>query len=260
MAVQIPVGREALNENEVYVNRDGKYYAYPKKIDSFSTNGIISSENYALVQEGNQARYAISMKQEYNKSQFISASVEGLNKGLFIPTPTIFMPHYKNVNESKQGRNVLYDAKGNVIVKERLDNYANKLNYDCWTWINAMFPKEKTKGTGFKGLDLAIIEGFEEGKPVFKREPLERCLEDDGWADLGSLNSQGFPTEKAKIKKYVHGKTIYFWSPTLREDDPEVGFVARFDADSVGANLSCNGNPQFSNADLWVFLCAEGTA
>ena len=261
MAIQIPVGREVLNEEEVYVRRgSGKYYAYPKKIESFTTNAIISSAYYALVQEGNQARYAISMKQEYNGSEFISASVEDLNNGLFIPTPAIFMPHYINVNEASQGKNVLYDANGDVIEKERLHEYAAKLNRGCWVWINAMFPKEKTKDTGFKGLDLAIINGFEEEQPIFKREPLERCLEDDGWADLESLNRQGFPTEKAKIGKYELGKTIYFLAPFLREDDPEVGFVAGFVADSDGAFLYCYWGPQYSDAVLGVFLCAEGTA
>ncbi len=249
MVVQIPRGREIKEESkEVFRERNGKIYAYPNKIEAFQKSAGTAPQDYALVQEGNQAKYAISMKQRFGGFQFVPANIEVLQSGLIVPTPAIFLPHYKNVNEAQQGRTVLYDASGNVIEGERLDNYTHTLNYDCWVWINAHFPK----GKGFLGLDLAIITGLnKKGKPVIKKNPLEDCLGKDCFAELDSLNKQGFPTKEAKTQSFEAGKTVYFLYP-------RVDSAARFGADSYWAVFICSWYPRLSDDRLGVFDCAEG--
>jgi len=185
----------------------------------------------------------------FTGDKYIPAHIEVLKSGLTIPTPARFTPHLRNVNNALNGTGVLYDANGNLIEGEKLENYAGRLNYNCWVWLNAGFPK----GTGFLGLNLATITGLdEEDKPIIKVAPLEDCLKKDGWADLGSLNNQGLPTKRAPVDKYEPGKTIYFYSP--RQDA-----VARFDAGSDWANLSCGGYPTSRDGSLGVFTSAEGS-
>src|SRR3989344_3246683 len=227
-----------------------------RKVDAFQTPATINPDEYALVQEKNFPNYqsdlAISMNQGFGGFNHIDAHREVLKNGLKVPTPSIFLPNYINVNEALENRSVLYDASGNIIEGERLKEYANTLNYNCWSRINAMFPKEQEKDTGFLGLDLAVIIGLDpEGEPIFSREPLEKCLEEVCWADLESANSQGFPTKESEIREYLPGKVIRFWYP--RE-----GAVAGFVAFSAGVNFRCGRSPQYSDSALGVFSCAEG--
>ncbi|MEK6951569.1 MAG: hypothetical protein AABX29_00995 [Nanoarchaeota archaeon] len=249
MVVQI-IGRKEVetNPNRVYVEKPDGIYSFPKHIDHFQTKAKIKPENYALVQEGDQEDYAISMMWGFNSFQFIPTNVKVLQSGLFVPTPSIFMPHYKNVNDTLQGKSVLYDAAGNLIEGKRLNDYANVINHNCWVVLNARFPK----GKGFLGLDLVTITGLDKkGRPILKREHLEDCLEEDCFAELESTNSQGFLTKKAKVQEYEPGKTVYFVYPRLDS-------VARFVADSDRASLSYSWDPRDSYAGLGVFPCAVG--
>jgi len=255
MAIQI-TGRKIESDNEVFVNRDDQVYAFPRQISPFQTNARINPDEYALVQEGNFPNYqsdlAISMNRGFGRFNHIDAHREVLKNGLKVPTLPVFLSNYRYVNEALQGRTVLYDASGSPIEGERLKEYANTLNYNCWSRINAMFPKEQEKDTGFLGLDLAVIIGLDpEGEPIFSREPLEKCLEEVCWADLESANSQGFPTKESEIREYLPGKVIRFWYP--RE-----GAVAGFVAFSAGVNFRCGRSPQYSDSALGVFSCAEG--
>lgn len=243
--------REVKEEpNEVFrKSLDGKVYAYPIKIEPFSTNIKIAQKDYALVQKGNYVRDAISMKQEFNDSNFDNANIEVLKAGLVVPKIEIFMQNYRNVNEALSGKGILYDASGEVIEGERLEKYANVLNHTCWVWLNANF----RKGNGFRRLDLITIKGLDkEGKIITESTPLEKCLEENCYADLESLNSQGLPTERASVQKYEIGKTIWFKPPAK-------DMVARFNANSDGADLGCGRNPADSYSYLGVFSCAEGT-
>lgn len=249
-------GRKIESDNEVFVNKDNEVFAFPRKIDPFQISARINPEEYALVQEGNLPNYqsdlAISMNQGFEGLKHVDANRVVLKNGLKVPTPSIFLPHYFNVNEALERRTVLYDASGNLIEGERLRKYADTLNYNCWSRLNAMFPKAQEKDTGFLGLDLAVITGFDsKDNPIFSRSPLEDCLERDCWAEVESANSQGLPTKRSSIEKYIPGKVIRFLYP--RKDE-----VTGFRADSDGADMDCFGGPQYSDASFGVFLCAEG--
>jgi len=87
--------------------------------------------------------------------------------------------------------------------------------------------------------------------------PLEPCLGENCYAELGSLNSQGFPIEKASVQKYKPGETIYFYPPVLRADNLEEGYVARFDAYPDYAWLYCDGLPDYVYPSLGVRINAR---
>lgn len=264
MEIIIPGKKLEKPSRTIEIVRPNGVYEFSRHVPGLQTSAKIKPSEYVLVHEGDVPEYkansAISMSQGYNKLQFIPAQIQVLKDGLTVPTMDRFMLNYRNVNnagDSQVRTGILYDASGDLIEGDKLKNYKDKLNSNCWAWLNAGFPK----GTGFKGLDLSIVTGLDKsGQPIIKSVPLEDCLERDGWADLESLNSQGFPTKKAKVGAYEPGKTFYFWSPILRSDKPEEGYVARFVADSGGAYVVCYRDPQDSNPSLGVFPCAEGDA
>ena len=98
----------------------------------------------------------------------------------------------------------------------------------------------------YEGLD-------EKGNPQIKKVPLEKCLEREGYADLDSLNSQGFPTKKSPVQTYEPGKSVYFTSPVN-------GLAVRFISCPDDAYLGCGRDPLLSDSALGVFTCAEGVA
>ena len=247
MAIQI-IGRKVeSNLDEVLIERAGGVYAHPRKIDALPTAVEINPGEYALVQEGTQANSAMSMRQRFNGLKHKDTIVTVLKSGFFVPNTKKFITQYKNVNEALQGRGVLYDASGVLIEGKGLKQYSQTLNHDCWVWLNDSFEK----GEGFLGLDVITATGLKDGKLIFQREPLEDCLQEDGYADLESVNNQGFPTKKSPVDKYELGKSIYFWHP--RKD-----LAVRFYADPVDAALDCGRYPQYSYSELGVFDYAEG--
>lgn len=257
MAIQL-TGRKIESEDEVFIRRnDDEVYAFPRKISSFQTRAKISPNEYTLIQQGAYPDYqsdlAISMKQEFNSLKHANAIAEALKRGLNVPTPLIFLPHYMHANEALENKAVLYDASGSLIEGKELRRYVNRLNWDCWAHLNAGFPEEKEKGTGFLGLDLAVMTGLDpEGYPIFSTSPLEDCLEENCYADLESLNSQGLPTKKAKESWYTPGKVIYFLRPYKDR-------VTAFSANSDGASLNCGRIYSDSYSTIKIFLCVEGT-
>ena len=179
-------------------------------------------------------------------------------KGLYIPTPAIFMQHFKNIVDTYQNNQTIFDASGNPISKgehEEIyrhlttnfkDIYGNN-QQGAWTWLNAGF----VQGTGFNNLDLETIIGINaDGTFKTRKEPLLPCLNEDAYAEI-IFNAQGIATAKSRKQKYNQGKNIYFWKPRN-------GRVARFYADSDRVDLNCDGYPEYSNSSLGVFLCAEG--
>src|SRR3989338_241438 len=258
------IGRKVEETEHVIIrlgNRDYFMDRHIKGLD-FETDAKITPSRYAFIfPEGlsfdSHVRVnlysAISMQQHFNRSNFNQANAKALKQGLAVATPSEFITNYINVNEALQGRSVVYDASGNLVYGKKLNSYADKLNHDSWVYLNARFPKEEEKDTGFLGLDLVTITGLDkEGKRVVEIVPLEKCLETNCWADLESLNSQGFPTKKSPKEKYEPGKSIYFWYPI--ED-----CVAWFVADLIRAYLNCCGDPQVSDSALGVFPVVNST-
>jgi hypothetical protein len=190
-----------------------------------------------------------------NEKNYENANRFVLEKGLYVPTPKIFMKHFMNVMAAKQGLAKLYDGSGNEITGNDLDDIYKHLTKDhiavfgsqsgAWTWLNA----------GFNDGKLETIMGINSnGTFQIKREPLENCLNENAYITF-NFNSQGLasPSSKDSNQSYLQGKNIYFYKPVQ-------GAVARFDADSRRAYLDCVRNPTGANASLGVFASAEGAS
>ena len=249
--MQQTIGARVETPNQVIVRLPDGEYQVSKTIHGLNFPAGINPRDYAMIHslrtEGGVVDYsadsAISMVQGFNDKKYEPAHVEVLKTGLVVPAPAQFMPHLRNVNDALTGNGILYDAAGNLIEGERLKQYAHTLNYNHWGWLNAGFPK----GRGFLGLDLATITGLDDkDNPTKSVVPLEDCLEKDGWAELDSLNSQGFPTRKAGIDKYEPGKTFYFLKPVE-------GRAAGSVADSDRLDLDCGRDPLGQDSSLGVF-------
>ncbi|MDP3917113.1 MAG: hypothetical protein Q8Q42_02385 [Nanoarchaeota archaeon] len=250
MTIHIP-RRKIETKRETIVRLPDGHYAFPNQIAPFQTDAVVNLEDYALIKQGSSAECIISMKQELGVLNSFDANREALRRGLFIPPLALFMPHYRNVNLSQQGKGVIYDATGKIITGYRLHDYSTKINTECWVSLNDYFFREAEGG--FLDLTLCKIIGFDdENNPIFKKSPLEKCLEKDCWADLESLNQQGLPTKESPIMLSEAGKSIFFHFPKHNS-------VARFGADSNGIYLNCFRDPQYLNSDLGVFLATAGT-
>lgn len=221
----------------------------PRKIDALETSVSINPQDYALIQEGNRAVCAISMTQGYNGYNQKDTITKVLKEGLEVPRASKFIRHLLNVNQALQRKGFLYDASGNLIEKNRLEKYWETLFHGHWVWS----PESFKKGEGHLDLDVITIYGLSENYGLlYKIEPLEKCLEEDCYADLDSANSQGFLTKKAKIQEYKPGKTVWFSYP---REHSAVCFG--FDVPESGAVFNCNEHPLASGYRLGVFTYIE---
>jgi len=244
------VGRKIeAKPDEIIIEKDGGSYAFPRQISALTTKTQIDPEEYALVQEDDEANSAISRVQRFNGKNHLDTNIEVLKSGLVVPRTSKLVTHIINVNKALNGKGILYDASGRLIEGQKLKDYAQTINHDCWVWLNESFEK----GKGFLDLDVVYITGLKEGKPVYQRQPLQKCLEGNCYADLASVNEQGFPTRKSPVKGYEPGKSVYFWHPRQ-------SMAAGFDADPDDASFDCGGDPQYAGAWLGVFDCAEGAS
>ncbi len=249
MSFEIDRRRIECEQDRVIVNTPLGTFNYPKNVQSLKTDAKISKSKYVLVEESGKIGFALSSKQELNGLNFNQMNIKALKEGLLLARVQDFTPHLRNVNLALQGEGVLYDASGNLIEGERLKQCGKAVN-NAWVYLNNAYET----GRGFLGLDVISIAGLDaEGNLKVERQPLEKCVV-NCWADiLGLTNSQGYYTEKAPIQRFELGRTVYIHTP-------QEGCVARFNADSVGANLGGSRNPQIASSGLGGFLRAEGTA
>jgi hypothetical protein len=242
--ISIDVRSVEIETNEVIIGR----VVYPNNISPVDSIPSKIRENYVLVPSlrtptSLEFDCAIAMQQTDGGLNWFDMNKSVMKNGYVMPTIDQFMRNYNNVTAAARRETVLYGADGRLIEDKRLEQYRNKLNFNCWIQLNAMF----VKGQGFLDLDLAILTGFDKrGEPIYKKEPLEDCVQTGNYClvDLDSLNKQGLPTIKSNVN-FERGKNIYFWSP--KENS-----VARFLADSDGVVLYCSPDPTYSNSNLMV--------
>jgi hypothetical protein len=157
-------------------------------------------------------------------------------EGLRMPTIPQFLEYLKFLQNGYADRN-----EGQLILDDIL-----KVGNWRGEWLDARFTNENN--VLYSDYHHIFVNG--ELKPQV-HESLRDHLKEDCWADIfGSANSQGLPTQKLG-SSYEQGKNAYFWYP--RENR-----VARFDAVSDWAGLSCDWDPAGTGPSLGVFACAEG--
>lgn len=136
--------------------------------------------------------------------------------------------------------NRVYDGKGNKVDKAKvnaiLDDILTKRNPYRGTWLDADFKVV----IGRLNINYNHRKVGRDFKPQ-NSEPLENCLMNNDYIDLGSANKQGLPTRNSTNQE------ICYWRPL--EDNNS---VARFEASSGRVRLICDGGPTVSNPGLGV--------
>ena len=183
-----------------------------------------------------------------------------LEKGLYVPTPLIFMNHVSQVLKAHKENKDILDGNGNPISRDEVEDiynhfttnhiatYGNGTSPGAWTWLNSRF----VPGSGYSCLDIETITGLEaDGSFQRKQAPLEICAQDGQYVNF-ELNSQGLPLGASSTQEYTKGDNFYFY-------EPEENMVAWFIANSYRADLNCYCGPGGRVDSLGVFACAEGT-
>jgi hypothetical protein len=104
-------------------------------------------------------------------------------------------------------------------------------------WLDARFTREGTQL--FLNYDHRVVNG---SIIDYKKEPLLKCLMEDGHIDMASTNRQGLPT--------VPGEHINYWYPREKS-------VALFYTDPVWVYLSCFRNPETADSYIGVRMTCK---
>ncbi len=192
---------------------------------------------------------------DYNNLNWKDTHFKLYEKGLYMPTPAIFMPHFLNVIDAYKNKTRLFDAAGNPIPENELEDMYLHLTKDhiaayqggqtgAWTWLDAQFEEQ---GEAMKiHTNHKVVNNKLKPQTI---QDLEQCIKKDCYVDL-EFNSQGFPTRESSSQNYIQGQNIYFWHPRN-------GSVARFGAGSGRADLGCDWYPDYMNSSLGVFGCSD---
>lgn len=202
----------------------------------------------------------IAKYQSLNKSNWEESHFKLNENGLYMPTPNLMTRHLVNVINAAKGKSTLYDAQGNPILRDEVQELYQYLTKDghgggVWTWLDAKFVKVPSGAPGQLELcletDYRTITKGRKKELQGKQSSLQSYKEEDCFVGL-DFNSQGMPIKISPNQKYEQGDNIYFYHP-------RANCVARFWAGSDRADLSCVGGPAVSFARLGVLACAEGT-
>ncbi|MBS3172139.1 hypothetical protein J4438_00985 [Candidatus Woesearchaeota archaeon] len=178
---------------------------------------------------------------------------------LVMPVVPVFTRHFLNMIEAYNGNFELRPSDNfensklyGKRVRNLYDYFVIGNNGGSDTFLDAYFEPNED---GFMGLQVKSEHRFECGTVVAKNvELLEECLDQICFADLDSLNEQGFPTKMSEVQKYERGKNIYFVPP-------ESGKVVRFRSYPVNV-LNCRSigpddKPTNMDYRLGVLGCSE---
>ena len=200
------------------------------------------------------SKVVISRYESYKGLDWKNTHYALADNGLFMPTPSLFMPYFVNVRNAAQGKITLYTADNKPVPRDEAEDLWKSLSSGhkggCWTWLDAKFSENKNvwkitynHKTVQKGKDNSL-EGI--------TETLEDCIREDCFVDL-EFNKQGLPTRRSQDQTYTQGENIYYCHPRN-------GAIAWFDAVSGGAVLGCGWFLSVSDPSLGVFACAECTS
>jgi hypothetical protein len=168
-------------------------------------------------------------------------------RGRTMATPYHFLTHLQNSRDAAEGRTELLDQNGKPFSKREATRIYETISGESGgfgIFLNGLY----MVGENHSGLDVVIAQSTKKPKGLlFKRERLLKHVECNGeMAVLSSMNSQGYFQKFAeRDQDYVRGEHVYFIQPL---EDSVAGFVA----DSRGADLYCNWDPQNSDAELAV--------
>lgn len=222
----------------------------------FNNSGI-TKHDYVLIPQHNKAISKFELP-GHNNLNWKEQHFRLQEKGLYMPSPKIFIGHFLNVVESYQGdgKKPLFDANGNPIPKKETEDialhllegqiplYPNKKG--TFTYLDAYFERDpKDNNPKFYSNHKAEINSNGERILVSeKTQDLENYLGINGIADLKDsegnpeFNSQGLPNPLSLSLSpgYKPGRNIRFMTPSDKK-------VASFNSGPEGTLLSCKDDP-----------------
>ncbi len=192
---------------------------------------------------------------DYNNLNWKETHFKLQENGLFMPTPNLFMPHFMNVVDAYKNKKPLFDAVGNPISENELENIYLHLTLQdsqkrAWAWLDAKFKGNLREGTMKIHTNHRVVNNKLKPQTI---QDLEQCIKDsDGYVEL-KFNSQGLPTRKSGNQKYVQGENLSFLYP-------KNGKVAKFISGPVRTIFYCERPLNDRSSSLSVFACASNTS
>src|SRR3989338_9505335 len=181
------------------------------------------------------SKVVISRNESYKGLDWKNTHYALADNGLFMPTPSLFMPYFVNVRDATQGKITLYTADNKPVPRDEAEDLWKYLSSGhrggCWTWLDAQFQKLPASSDWGVELDHRVDNTVNEKKLIGNSGFLEDCLREDCYVDL-EFNLQGLPVRRSSTQSYKQGENIYYYHP--RDEK-----VVRFSAFSVWVNLDC---------------------
>ena len=156
-------------------------------------------------------------------------------EGSFMLTPRQFFDFVLVLDSGKRiynGNGRLVDSSVKTIILDKI-----MAKRDSWRveWLDAYFV-EKEGRLYMQSSHTKLADGR---LVPLRVEPLEKCLMENDFIDLKSINRQGLPTRKSK------NEDVFYWYPRNNA-------VSRFRVDSGRVELDCYWIAQSSCAGLGV--------
>ena len=175
----------------------------------------------------------VNMLTSYHGSDFRGSHIKLHEQGSFMLNPRQFWDFRKLIKSRKA-----FDGNGKIVPRTVLKAVEDEI-FGIRTpyraeWLNAKF----VEIDGKRHINYDFRAVGKDFKPLVS-EPLEECLMQDGYVDIRRINRQGMFTKNFRKQEVFS----YY---------PRMDSVVRFDANSVGAFLGCNWNPQYSGPELGV--------
>lgn len=209
-----------------------------------------------------QLNALIAVEQTHNGKNTYQQLESLAGEQMEMPSPFTFMTHRQYTFKASQGKSQLLYADNTEVPRNISKDLWKRLssghNGGCWTRLNALFIQEETHSSPWHSdiswyieTDLKVVNN-KQGKSLKGiRQPLDTTVLHENCYTTLAFNPQGLSIEKSSIQSYNAKKNIYFGYP-------QNGAVARFNADSDGASLSCIMYPTSRDASLGVFASARG--
>ena len=164
-----------------------------------------------------------------------------LEKGLDMSIPKEFMAFYNSVLYAYQNNKPLFDAGGNEVKRDVVEQLYNNLTSKEWTNLNMRFEENNN---GIWTIKEAV--GLDENKNlIYNEKRISVPISEGCYVNPKVLTTDGIPRKKLKNQSFKRGENIYFWSPVK-------GRVVGFFADVDRAILSCGWSPSDRDSILGV--------
>jgi len=222
---------------------------------SFKTSAKIDASKYAIIADGTKDVAAISMYPQFVGGNFDFYQMIETSKYTkeILATPRRFIRTLEAVENAMDGKELIYDVNDTLLGEFRLAEFRERLllNGGKVIFLNGGF----IKGKGFNHLDFVTFD--ESGQ---KKNPLEKCLDKEGYALLDSMNSQGIPTERDSVQKYKAGVNMYFVPTGRIVNLSELSVVTLYSNEGNedgDITFCCTTLPTYRLLDIGGFVCVE---